>query len=408
MQTHKKMSLRKKLNQLKKAGWGIAIAGACMLGASSMAHAQTVITPVSNNRYYIELKDVSLADALELIFKAAGNPDHTIDEAAKHYFISSLTLTNVAWDDAVMQLVNSKGFKLTRPNGKTYTIKAPPPPPQQMPGEFPGEPGMPNNPFGASLNDSPEVNTVANAQFGGRGNRGGRNSRGGRNNRSDPNSPPYDIENGTYQLLLVNHIYVGGLARLFDVGTVVPTEEIVYPESILSSGGMSGGIGGGSSFGGGISGIGSSGGMGGMGGMNSGGFGGSGGGISSGGMGNMFSDRNLKENFAPINSKDVLERISQLPISTWNYKFDDTSVRHLGPMAQDFAAAFGVGTDDRHISAIDEGGISLAGIQALYQLVQEQSRQIKDLQQQVQALKSQNGSAVITDSVQPSALPVVP
>jgi len=407
MQTHKKMSLSKKLNQLKKAGWGIAIAGACILGASSMAHAQTVITPVSNNRYYIELKDVSLADALELIFKAAGNPDHTIDEAAKHYFISSLTLTNVAWDDAVMQLVNSKGFKLTRPNGKTYTIKAPPPPPQQMPGEFPGEPGMPNNPFGASLNDSPEVNTVANAQFGGRGgnNRGGRNNR---NRRSDPNSPPYDIENGTYQLLLVNHIYVGGLARLFDVGTVVPTEEIVYPESILSSGGgMSGGIGGGSSFGGGVSGIGSSGGMGSMGG-NSFGGGSMGGSIGGGGMGNMFSDRNLKENFAPVDNKDILERISQLPISTWNYKFDDTTVRHLGPMAQDFAAAFGVGTDDRHISAIDEGGISLAGIQALYQLVQEQSRQIKDLQQQVQNLKSQNGNAVVTDNSQSSALLLVP
>lgn len=361
MRMRSKSSLHHKLEQLKKASWGVIIAGVCTFGMGAVAHAQTVITPISNNRYYIELKDVSLSDALELIFKAAGNPDHRIDEAAKHYFISSLTLTNVDWNDAVLQLVNSKGFKLTRPNGKTYVINPPPAPPQQQqnPGGMPGAPGMPPNPFGASLNTNSTVDTVASAQFGNRGgNRGGNNrgGRGGSSNRSDPNSPPYGIENGTYQLLLVNHIYVGGIARLFELGTVIPTEQLVYPESVLTSGG-SGGLGGGG--GSGISGIGGGGGSSGLGGGSMGGSsgGGMGGGISGGGMGSI-SDRNLKENFAPVDSQDILARINRLPISTWNYKFDDTAVRHLGPMAQDFAAAFGVGNDDRHINSIDEGGVS--------------------------------------------------
>ena len=32
-------------------------------------------------------------------------------------------------------------------------------------------------------------------------------------------------------------------------------------------------------------------------------------------------------------------------------------------MAQDFRAAFGLGEDDKHISAIDEGGVALAAVQ---------------------------------------------
>ncbi|MEO6907564.1 MAG: tail fiber domain-containing protein [Abditibacteriaceae bacterium] len=396
MKARSKTSLHQKLDQFKKAGWGVIIVGVCVFSMSSIAQAQTVITPVSNNRYYIELKDVSLGDALELIFKAAGNPDHRIDEAAKQYFISSLTLTNVDWYDAVMQLVNSKGFKLTRPDGNTYVVNPPPASARQSP----NTPGIPPNPFGASLEGTSSINTVASAQFGGGGSNRGGSNRGGssRGNRSDPNSPPYGIENGTYQLLLVNHIYAGGIALLFDVGSVVPTEDLVQPQSAGGSGG-SGAGGAGSSMGGGISGIGGSGG--GMG-SSMGGGGGFGGG---GGIGSI-SDRNLKENFAPVDPQDVLTRISKLPISTWNYKFDDATVRHLGPMAQDFAAAFGVGHDDRHINSIDEGGISLAAIQALYQLAQQQSKQIQALQQQIQQLETNTHSttAVITpQKVLPSA-----
>ena len=77
------------------------------------------------------------------------------------------------------------------------------------------------------------------------------------------------------------------------------------------------------------------------------------------------SDRNLKANFGSVDPADMLARVRDLPISTWNYTSDDPAVRHIGPMAQDFAATFGVGADDRHIHPLDGQGVALAAIQGL-------------------------------------------
>jgi hypothetical protein len=87
----------------------------------------------------------------------------------------------------------------------------------------------------------------------------------------------------------------------------------------------------------------------------------------SGGSGtwNSVSDRNMKENFKAVNSRDILRKVLNLPITTWNYKTQDASVRHIGAMAQDFKAAFRVGEDDKHISTIDPDGVAFAAIQGL-------------------------------------------
>jgi len=85
---------------------------------------------------------------------------------------------------------------------------------------------------------------------------------------------------------------------------------------------------------------------------------------------NCVSDRNAKQNFRPINVGEVLEKIAKLPLSTWNYK-SDPQTPHLGPVSQDFYAAFGLGSDDRSICIVDEGGISLAAIQGLNQKLEE-------------------------------------
>ncbi|MFN8589859.1 MAG: tail fiber domain-containing protein [Thermomicrobiales bacterium] len=77
------------------------------------------------------------------------------------------------------------------------------------------------------------------------------------------------------------------------------------------------------------------------------------------------SDRTLKTNFGSVDPADMLRRVKDLPITTWNYRGDDPSVRHIGPMAQDFAATFDVGADDRHIHPIDGQGIAFAAIQGL-------------------------------------------
>jgi hypothetical protein len=87
--------------------------------------------------------------------------------------------------------------------------------------------------------------------------------------------------------------------------------------------------------------------------------------LNTGVCGFLISDRALKANFGSVDPADMLERVRELPISTWNYTSDDASVRHIGPMAQDFAAVFGVGADDRHIHPLDGQGVALAAIQGL-------------------------------------------
>ncbi|NQT82995.1 tail fiber domain-containing protein, partial [bacterium] len=48
------------------------------------------------------------------------------------------------------------------------------------------------------------------------------------------------------------------------------------------------------------------------------------------------SDRNLKENFVEVDAREVLDKLSALPIAEWNFK--GYSQRHVGPVAQDFHA----------------------------------------------------------------------
>ena len=104
----------------------------------------------------------------------------------------------------------------------------------------------------------------------------------------------------------------------------------------------------------------------------------------------LTSDRNAKENFAPVDNQAVLAQVAALPVTKWNYKTDQKGVQHIGPMAQDFQAAFGLdGPDDKHISVVDEGGVALAAIQGLNQKLQEQMRE-KDAEiAQLQAKASQ-------------------
>ncbi len=105
-----------------------------------------------------------------------------------------------------------------------------------------------------------------------------------------------------------------------------------------------------------------------------------------GGSWSSVSDRDLKENIRTVDGCEVLNRLSGIPISTWNYKSQDTSIRHIGPMAQDIHAAFGVGEDDRHITTVDADGVALAAIQGLHQLLREREAQLADQQKQIEKL----------------------
>ena len=105
--------------------------------------------------------------------------------------------------------------------------------------------------------------------------------------------------------------------------------------------------------------------------------------LSSGGAWTNASDRALKEDFAPAQPQEVLARLVQMPIATWSYKAETPAVRHLGPTAQDFYAAFGLGADERAISTGDADGVALAAIQGLYQAVQERDARLAGQQQRL-------------------------
>src|SRR5262249_7362198 len=82
-----------------------------------------------------------------------------------------------------------------------------------------------------------------------------------------------------------------------------------------------------------------------------------------------FSDRAAKTDVMPVAPQEVLAQLAQVPITTWRYLGQEPSIRHIGPMAQDFSAAFGVGEDERHISTVDADGVALAAIQGLNEKV---------------------------------------
>jgi len=100
-----------------------------------------------------------------------------------------------------------------------------------------------------------------------------------------------------------------------------------------------------------------------------------------GGNWSCSSDRNVKENFTPVDGQEVLASLAAMPITTWNMKGQDDSIRHMGPVAQDFSAAFSLGDDELSIGSGDIDGVALAAIQGLYQLSQEQAARIQALEQ---------------------------
>ena len=105
-----------------------------------------------------------------------------------------------------------------------------------------------------------------------------------------------------------------------------------------------------------------------------------------GGTWTNASDRNLKEAFEPVDEASLLAKLNTIPMQTWRYKSESTTVRHLGPMAQDFHTAFALGLDDKHISTVDEGGVALAAAQALYREVRNHDATVSYQQKQIDSL----------------------
>ncbi|HEU4561619.1 MAG TPA: tail fiber domain-containing protein [Longimicrobium sp.] len=103
---------------------------------------------------------------------------------------------------------------------------------------------------------------------------------------------------------------------------------------------------------------------------------------------NVISDRNRKHDFLAVDGENLLSRLRTVPVTTWRYHDEaDRTVRHIGPMAQDWQRAFGFSSDATTINMSDMDGVNLAAVQALEQRTAAQSSQIQALQAENAALR---------------------
>ncbi len=124
-----------------------------------------------------------------------------------------------------------------------------------------------------------------------------------------------------------------------------------------------------------------------------------------------LSDRRTKANVAAVNPREVLAKLVSIPVSTWNYMSQDASIRHIGPMAQDFYAAFGFGESNTGISVVDADGVALASIQGLYQIVQDEissrDAQIASLEARLAALEQAQAQPISVAGLLGGTVPVL-
>jgi len=113
------------------------------------------------------------------------------------------------------------------------------------------------------------------------------------------------------------------------------------------------------------------------------------------GSGSWFSlsDRNAKTAVQPLDPREVLKKVAALPLNTWQYKTQDAQYRHMGPMAQDFYAAFQLGESDKSIDTVDADGVALAAIQGLNALLAEKdaktTAQLEEKDREIAALRTE-------------------
>jgi len=93
-----------------------------------------------------------------------------------------------------------------------------------------------------------------------------------------------------------------------------------------------------------------------------------------------------------VDGTQVLDKLASMPISTWSYKSEKDTIRHMGPMAQDMHAAFGLGDSAKSITTIDGDGVALAAIQGLNKKLDDQNRkqgtEIAALRGEIETLKT--------------------
>jgi len=98
------------------------------------------------------------------------------------------------------------------------------------------------------------------------------------------------------------------------------------------------------------------------------------------------SSRSIKENIIELNPASVLAALESLPLAEWSYQHD-SEIRHFGPMAEDFYAAFGLGNSDKRIAPGDLGGIAMAATKGLLEEKQILEQRVARLEEELLANK---------------------
>ena len=119
--------------------------------------------------------------------------------------------------------------------------------------------------------------------------------------------------------------------------------------------------------------------------------------VTQGGTWTNGSSRSFKENFQSINTEEILETLMGLEIQKWEYKGSDEG-QHLGPIAEDFHKAFGLGSNEKYITTVDIDGVALAAVQGVakenqslkerIQIVENENRELRERLDRIETLLS--------------------
>ena len=120
----------------------------------------------------------------------------------------------------------------------------------------------------------------------------------------------------------------------------------------------------------------------------------SGGDLIIGGTLVQASSREIKTNFTELDNMNILNKIGELPITQWSYKKDNGKIDHIGPVSEDFYQMFGLGENNKGISSVDTSGVALAAIKALKTENDLKTKQIDQLQDQIEDLRAMLTSMV--------------
>ncbi|OGE24972.1 hypothetical protein A3C26_00515 [Candidatus Daviesbacteria bacterium RIFCSPHIGHO2_02_FULL_39_12] len=115
--------------------------------------------------------------------------------------------------------------------------------------------------------------------------------------------------------------------------------------------------------------------------------------LTVGGVWTDGSSVTFKENFTKLSSQEILSKINQLNLTSWNYINEGPNVKHIGPVAEQFYSVFGLGNDNKHIAALDTSGVALAGIQGLSQDISKLKSQMSNLELNISNLNVGIGSS---------------